>query len=77
MSSDFQRQFAVIVTTGCVKVYTQPILRAFYRTSHRLVKISFSRVFCPTTADAVTNAPKAPLCKGGCHRIAVTGGLSL
>ena len=78
--------------------YALAPLGPFISRAYRLIEFSFAFVWCPTTADAVRYAPKAPLCKGqisplagkmsakrtkgararqGCHRIAVTGGLSL
>ena len=42
-----------------------PIASRAYR--YRLIEFSFACVSCPTTADAVIYASKAPLCKGSCQ----------
>ena len=55
---------------------TGPI-RAYYSRAYRLIELSFACVSCPTTADAVICAPKAPLCKGSCQLNRLTEGLSL
>ena len=44
--------------------YAQAPLGPFTGRAYRLIEFSFARVFCPTTADAAMDAPKAPLCKG-------------
>ena len=55
--------------------YAQAPLGSFTNRAYRLIEFSFACVFCPTTADAVTNAHKAPSDEGaGFLRSKKTGG---
>ena len=44
--------------------YAKAFLGSTTCQSDRRIGLSFAYVFCPTTANAVISAPKAPLCKG-------------
>ena len=44
--------------------YAQAPLGPFTSRAYRLIELSFACVFCPTTADAVMCAPKAPSDEG-------------
>ena len=57
--------------------YAQAPLGPFTSRAYRLIEFSFACVFCPTTANAVIGAPKAPLCKGSCQPNRLTEGLTL
>ena len=59
---DISRTDVIIITTG--RWYAQAPLGPTTCRAYRLIEFSFACVFCPTTANAVISAPKAPLCKG-------------
>ena len=57
--------FCIIITTGRVcRWYALAPLGPFISRAYRLIEFSFACVWCPTTADAVRYAPKAPSDEG-------------
>ena len=62
----------LIITTG--RWYAQAPLGSFTSRSYRRNEISFAYVFCPTTADAVIYALKAPSDEGLAFAKQKTGG---